>query len=402
MRTPFKLRSASPFKNDKKMVHNEGGENVLKNVNVTKGKKSIYTYKQLHKDTLAKGGSQADADKAVSDARASNMSIHGTHNPTKEGLENNYREEKGSMKMEDIKKPGKEGQDGAYMDSFSPQETRMSIREFKVNDNRFNRRGNKDRKYNNRYEKGLGFDPSTLNDELKASDPNKYKELDLRKQAYDKSRKGEKQLMKISQNKREMDYYDNRTKNSEMAGKQGVNQNDGTKIEYDPDMLGPQKKTASTPGSDKTILTDKEAEGYENTDSVDLGANVSDSSYTESLSGGSNKPIGGAGPADPGSADSSTETTETGNSFLKTEGNKLLGNIKAMGTGGMGALLLNQIDADGDGDTAFNDTNNDGTMLSRFMSKITGGDDKDAQMVGSSATKYGRKGGAPFKMTKNK
>ena len=67
------------------MVHNEGGENVLKNVNITKGKKSIYKYSQLHKDTLARGGSQADADKAVSDARASNMSIHGTHNPTKEG-----------------------------------------------------------------------------------------------------------------------------------------------------------------------------------------------------------------------------------------------------------------------------------------------------------------------------
>ena len=395
MRTPFKLRSASPFKNDKKMVHNEGGENVLKNVNITKGKKSIYKYSQLHKDTLARGGSQADADKAVSDARASNMSIHGTHNPTKEGLTNNYREEKGSMEMEDIKKPGKEGQDGAYMDSFSPQETRMSIREFKINDNRFNRRGNKDRKYNNKYEKGLGFDPSTLNDELKASDPEKYKALDLRKQAYDKSRKGEKQLMKIKQNKREMDYYDNRTKNSEMAGKQGVNQNDGTKIEYDPDMLGPQKKTASTPGSDKTILTDKEAEGYENTNSVDLGANLSDSSYNESLSGGS----GGSNESTTTNTDtdSSTETTETDNGFLKTQGNKLLGNIKAMAMGGMPAVMLNNIDADGDGDTAFNDTNNDGTMLSRFMSKITGGDNPP-----TGATKYGNRGGAPFKMKKYK
>jgi len=397
MRTPFKLRSASPFKKDEQMVHKEGGENVLKNVNVTKGKKSIYTYKQLHKDTLAKGGSKADADKAVSDARASNMSIHGTHNPTKEGKTDNYKEEKGSMKMEDIKKPAKEGQDGAMMDSFSPQESRMSIREFKINDNRFNRRGNRDRKYNNRYEKGLGFDPSTLNDDLKASDPDKYMEMSKIKSDYDKSRKGEKQLMKISQNKREMDYYDTRTKNSEMAGRQGVNQADGTQVQYDPDNVGLQKKTASTPGSDRTILDDEEAKKYKSTDSVDLGANVSDSSYTESLSGGD----GGSNESATTNTDtdSSTETTETDNSSLMQGAKDMFNKAKATATaaalGPMGHML--NIDADGDGDTILNDKNNDGTMLTRFISKIAGGDNPP-----TGATKYGNRGGAPFKMKKYK
>jgi len=64
-RTPFQLRSASPFKQFKedpkleRMIHSEGGKNLLKDVNIKKGKKSIYTYKQMHKDLLAKGMSQA-------------------------------------------------------------------------------------------------------------------------------------------------------------------------------------------------------------------------------------------------------------------------------------------------------------------------------------------------------
>jgi len=399
-RTPFKLRSASPFKNDKKkMVHNEGGENVLKNVSVNKGETSIYTYKKMHADLLKKGMSQADADAQVQKAKGENMEKYGTHNPTKEGLANNTRTTKGSMDMEDISKPGTEGKQGHMMNSFNPTETRRTNREFKINDNRFNRRENRDRKYNNRYEKGLGFDPSTLTDEFKESNPEEYNKLSLQKQAYDKSRKGEKQLMKISQNKREMDFYDTRTKNSEMGAQQGANSFDGTMIEYDPDGVGPDKKTASTEGSDKTILTDEQAKGYENTKNVDLGSNTTDESYTESLSGGSKMPsYGENGPADAGTTDSSTETTETDNSSLKTQGNKLLGNIKAMALGGVPGVMLNNIDADGDGDTAFNDTNNDGTMLSRFISKITSGDNPP-----TGATKYGRdKSAAPFKLKKYK
>ena len=411
MRTPFKLRSASPFKNER-MVHTEGGKNLLKDVTVKKGKKSIYTYRKMHADLLAKGVSKADADKQVQKAKGFNQEKYGTQNPTKEGLTNNYREEKGSMEMKDVASlgtEGKKGQDGAMMDSFSPQETRMSIREFKINDNRFNRRGNKDRKYNNRYEKGLGFDPSTLNDELKASDPEKYKALNLRKQAYDKSRKGEKQLMKISQNKREMDYYDNRTKNSEMAGRQGVNQADGTQVQYDPDNVGLQKRTASTEGTPGSATTEASADdiaNLKNTDSIDLGKDTSDSSYTESLSGGDNKQemkmLGGAGPAD-----SNTETTETDNSSLmqgaKDMFNKAKATAHAAALGPMGQLL--NIDGDGDGDTVLNDKNNDGTMLTRFMSKIMGGgvDTDAAKTIVSGATKYGRdRSAAPFKLKKYK
>lgn len=397
-RTPFKLRSASPFKKDK-MVHNEGGENVLKNVSVNKGETSIYTYKKMHADLLKKGMSQADADKQVQKAKVENIEKYGTHNPTKEGLANNTRTTEGSMDMEDISKPGTEGKQGHMMNSFNPTETRRTNREFKINDNRFNRRENKDRKYNNRYEKGLGFDPSTLTDEFKESNPDEYNELSLKKQAYDKSRKGEKQLMKISQNKREMDFYDTRTKNSEMGAQQGANSFDGTMIEYDPDGVGPDKKTASTEGSDKTILTDEQAKGYKNTADVDLGSNTTDESYTDSLSGGDG---GSTTTTTEDSTDTNVETTETDNSSLmqgaKDMLNKARANAHAVALGPMGQLL--NVDGDGDGDTILNDKNNDGTMLSRFMNKITSAVDPGKEAL---KTNYGRdKSAAPFKLKKHK
>ena len=137
-----------------------------------------------------------------------------------------------------------------------------------------------------------------------------------------------------------------------------------------------------------------------NTSEIDLGADTSDSSYTESLSGGSNKPIGGAGPADNG-PDETTETTETGNSSLKDAAGKLKATLLATSLGPMGHMM--NIDADGDGDTILNDKNNDGTMLSRFMSKIMGADPSDAKTIVSGATKYGRdKSAAPFKLKKYK
>ena len=71
--------------------------------------------------------------------------------------------------------------------------------------------------------------------------------------------------------------------------------------------------------------------------------------------------------------------------------------------GPMGHLL--NMDGDGDGDTVLNDKNNDGTMLTRFMSKIMGGgvDTDAAKTIVSGATKYGRdRSAAPFKLKKYK
>jgi len=396
-RTPFQLRSASPFKKDK-MVHKEGGENVLKNVSVNKGETSIYTYKKMHADLLKKGMSQADADAEVQKARGFNDKKYGTQNPTKEGLANNTRTTKGSMDMEDISKPGTEGKQGHMMNSFNPTETRRTNREYKINKNKYDRYVNKDRKYNNRYEKGLGFDPSTLTDELKESNPDQYNKLSLQKQAYDKSRKGEKQLQRITLNKEDMDFYQTGFKNSAMGRQQGANQKDGTMIEYDPDGVGPDKKTASTEGSDKTILTDEQAKGYKNTADVDLGSNTTDESYTDSLSGGD----GGTTTTTEDSTDTNVETTETGNSSLMQGAKDMIAAAHAASLGPMGQML--NMDADGDGDTILNDRNNDGTMLSRFFNKITGGGEaENAKMVASSANKYGRdKSAAPFKLKKYK
>tara|TARA_R110000822_G_C15333503_1_gene494858 strand:+ start:928 stop:2073 length:1146 start_codon:yes stop_codon:yes gene_type:complete len=381
MRTPFKLRSASPFKaddNTERMVHSEGGKNLLKDVNVKKGKKSIYTYKKMHADLLAKGMSQGDADKEVQKARGFNQEEYGTQNPTKEGKTENYKEEKGSMTMKDVASPGteaKEGQDGAMMDSFSPSETRSLIRERKINKNRKDKYENKNRRQTGRYDKAL-------------------EKSGLSKEEFDLTKKGKRMSMRTAQSQENIDDYTTGYKRSQMANQQGVNHRDGTQVQNDPDNVGLQKRTASTeatPGTATTEATAADLENLKNTANIDLGQDTSDSSYTESLSGGD------GGSTD---TDSSAETTETGNSSLKDAAGKIKATLLATSLGPMGQML--NMDADGDGDTILNDKNNDGTMLSRFMNKITGGDDKDAQMVGSGATKYGRKGGAPFKMTKNK
>ena len=100
-----------------------------------------------------------------------------------------------------------------------------------------------------------------------------------------------------------------------------------------------------------------------------------------------------------------TETTETDNSFLKDMAGKIKAGAIAAATGLPGQIM--NIDADGDGDTILNDKNNDGTMLSRFISRITGGGGEAEEFpenaVGSSANKYGRdKSAAPFKLKKYK
>lgn len=373
-RTPFQLRSASPFKQER-MVHSEGGKNLLKDVNIKKGKKSIYTYKQMHKDLLAKGMSQADADKEVQKARGFNQTTYGTQNPTREGLTNNYREQKGSMDMKDVASDGKDAKDGSIMDSFSPQETRMLIRERKINKNRKDKFENKNRRQTGRYDNAL-------------------KNSGLSQEEFDLTKRGKKLKMKINQSQENIDDYTTGYKRSQMANQQGVNQADGTKVEYDPDNVSMEKATAATEGSSTTEASADDMKNLRNTSEIDLGADTSDSSYTESLSGGSDKPIGGAGPADSGPAET-TETTVTDNSSLKDMANKLKAGAIAAATGPIGQMM--NIDADGDGDTILNDKNNDGTMLSRFISRITGGGEAE------SASKYGRdKSAAPFKLKKYK
>ena len=376
-RTPFKLRSASPFKKDERMVHSEGGKNLLKDVNIKKGKKSIYTYRQMHKDLLSKGMSQADADAEVQKAKGFNQTKYGTQNPTKEGLTNNYREEKGSMDMKDVASPGEDAKDGSMMDSFSPQETRMLIRERKINKNRKDKFENKNRRQTGRYDNAL-------------------KNSGLSQEEFDLTKRGKKLKMKINQSQENIDDYTTGYKRSQMANQQGVNQNDGTKVEYDPDNVSMEKATAATEGSSTTEASADDMKNLRNTSEIDLGSDTSDSSYNDDLSGNSNETESGA-------QDNNTETTETDNSSLKDKAGKVKAALLAGSLGPLGGMM--NIDADGDGDTILNDKNNDGTMLTRFISKITGvgGDAENAKMVASSANKYGRdKSAAPFKMKKYK
>lgn len=378
-RTPFQLRSASPFKQER-MVHSEGGKNLLKDVNIKKGKKSIYTYKQMHKDLLAKGMSQADADKEVQKARGFNQTQYGTQNPTKEGLTNNYREQKGSMDMKDVPSDGKDAKDGSMMDSFSPQETRMLIRERKINKNRKDRFENKNRRQTGRYDNAL-------------------KNSGLSQEEFDLTKRGKKLKMKIKQSQENIDDYTTGYKRSQMANQQGVNQADGTKVEYDPDNVSMEKATAAIEGSPTTEASADDMKNLRNTSEIDLGADTSDSSYNDNLSGGDSS---STTTTVEDNADTNVETTETGNSSLKDIAGKLKAGVLAASLGPVGQMM--NIDADGDGDTILNDKNNDGTMLSRFISRITGGGEaENAKMVASSANKYGRdKSAAPFKLKKYK
>ena len=377
-RTPFQLRSASPFKQER-MVHSEGGKNLLKDVNIKKGKKSIYTYKQMHKDLLAKGMSQADAVKEVQKARGFNQTTYGTQNPTREGLTNNYREQKGSMDMKDVPSDGKDAKDGSIMDSFSPQETRMLIRERKINKNRKDKFENKNRRQTGRYDNAL-------------------KNSGLSQEEFDLTKRGKKLKMKINQSQENIDDYTTGYKRSQMANQQGVNQADGTKVEYDPDNVSMEKATAATEGSSTTEASADDMKNLRNTSEIDLGADTSDSSYNDNLSGGDSS---STTTATEDNTDNNTETTETDNSFLKDMAGKIKAGAIAAATGLPGQIM--NIDADGDGDTILNDKNNDGTMLSRFMSKIMGADPSDAKTIVSGATKYGRdKSAAPFKLKKYK
>jgi len=390
-RTAFKLRSPSPFKQDQ-AVAQEGGENVLKNVNVNKGEKSIYTYKKMHADILKNGGSQAEADSQVADARKSNLALHGTHNPTKEGKTENYRSGPDTMDTEDIKVDPTEGKKGDMMNSFSPSETRGMIRERKIQKNRKDKYENKNRRQTGRYDKAL-------------------KNFKGTKEEFDQTKRGKRLNMKKDQSSQDASDYATGYARSQMANQQGANERDGTMVEHDPDNVSMQAATASTPGADKTILSDKDAEGYDKVSDIkaNLSQGTDDSTYTESLSGGEG---GGSG-----EAANTTETTETANSEVAGAGSKLTSNIKAFLTGGPVGLALNQ-DADGDGDTWANDSNNDGNMISRgfksFMGKIAGLDPTkaaagplpdatdDKQVFGSGAPKFGGRGGAPFKLRRNR
>ena len=365
------------------MVHSEGGKNLLKDVNIKKGKKSIYTYKQMHKDLLSKGMSQADADKEVQKARGFNQTKYGTQNPTKEGLTNNYREQKGSMDMKDVASDGKDAKDGSMMDSFSPQETRMLIRERKINKNRKDKYENKNRRQTGRYDNAL----------------KKAIKSGMTKEEFDLTKKGKRMNMRVSQSQENIDDYTTGYKRSQMANQQGVNQADGTKVEYDPDNVSMEKATAATEGSSTTEASADDMKNLRNTSEIDLGADTSDSSYNDNLSGGDSS---STTTTTEDNTDNNTETTETDNSSLKDIAGKAKAGLLAASLGPMGQMM--NIDADGDGDTILNDKNNDGTMLTRFISRITGGaDPSDAKTIVSGATKYGRdKSAAPFKLKKYK
>ena len=162
--------------------------------------------------------------------------------------------------MKDVASDGKDAKDGSIMDSFSPQETRMLIRERKINKNRKDKYENKNRRQTGRYDNAL-------------------KNSGLSQEEFDLTKRGKKLKMKINQSQENIDDYTTGYKRSQMANQQGVNQADGTKVEYDPDNVSMEKATAATEGSSTTEASADDMKNLRNTSEIDLGADTSDSSY---------------------------------------------------------------------------------------------------------------------------
>ena len=278
--TPFKLRSGgSPFKNDKqRMFIKEGDDNRL--VDVTKGQetKGTYTYKMMYNDLLNKGYSEEDANREIEAAKTFNMKEYGTHNPTAEGkTENITTVSKTPDKVEDVASPGKPGTPGDKMDTFTPTDTRMAIRDYKINRNRYDRsEGSFDRK-ESKYMKKLGkagyiqgmAEPQefVINEEGKEVpnlDYDKQMEMfnknERIKSTFDQTPQGKRLSRKMESKKRDMDMYGSGMNRAVAGAQQGVNPNKGRSIKYDYEMSG---GTDATEGSDVTYVSDtKDLEEY--------------------------------------------------------------------------------------------------------------------------------------------
>jgi hypothetical protein len=232
--TPFKLRSGSPFRNEKQRMYIKEDEgNRLVDVTAGKETKGTRTYKMMYNDLLASGSSEADAKKEVDKAKAFNIKEYGTHNPTAEGkTDNTVVTNKEDDLVEDVASDGTDGTDGnsgSNMDTYTPQDTRMSIRDYKINRNRYDRaEGSFDRK-ETRYNKGLGksgyvkgmvapeeFTKDAEGNEVPNVDYDKQKaSYDANEQIkynFDNSNKGKRILRKMESKERDMEMYGNNEK----------------------------------------------------------------------------------------------------------------------------------------------------------------------------------------------
>ena len=294
--TPFKLRSGSPFRNEKQRMYiKEDAGNRL--VDVTKGKetKGTYTYKMMYNDLMADGKSADEAKKQVDLARTSNMEKYGTHNPTAEGkTDNTVVTGKEPDKIENVASDGTdgtEGNSGSKMDTFSPQDSRMASRDYKINANRLGKSNKQAKNTERRINKNLGkagyIQGMVAPQEFtKDADGNEVPNVDYSKQkaSYDaneqiksnfmNSRKGIRLSERLDRKESDADFYGGGRDRAIMGAEQGVNPNKGRQIEYgdkDDVMTKASSGTSGTEGSDVTYV--KDTEGMDE--------------YTSNLAGGS-------------------------------------------------------------------------------------------------------------------
>ena len=287
--TPFKLRSGSPFRNEKQRMYiKEDAGNRL--VDVTKGKetKGTYTYKMMYNDLMADGKSADEAKKQVDLARASNMEKYGTHNPTAEGkTDNTVVTGKEDDKVENVASEGQDGQKGSKMDTFTPQDSRMASRDYKINANRLGKSNKQAKNTERRINKNLGkagyiqgmvapqeFTKNAEGDEVPNLDYEKkkaaYDANEQIKSNFMNSRKGIRLSERLDRKEADADFYGGGRDRAVMGAEQGVNPNKGRQIEYGDKDDVMTEASSSTEGSDVTYIKD--------TDGLDR--------YEENLAGG--------------------------------------------------------------------------------------------------------------------
>ena len=298
--TPFKLRSGgSPFKSDRqRMVIKDVGGNRL--VDVTKGKttQGTYTYEMMYNDLIGKGKTDAEAKAGVQNARDFNKKKYGTHNPTAEGLTNNtVVTSREPDKVENIAQPGST-QEGSKMDTYSPQDTRMATRDYKISRNRLNKSTGSARRKGQRLKKNLQAGGYSMDDyNAYMSDPdNATPEM----KAFMGSRRMSRLSDKYQQKQRDVDFYKAGADRSIMGAEQGVNPNKGRMIEYG-DKDDVMTKAGKTAGTSETYISDEDAAGYD-TYNPSTGGGSSSSTTTTSLNQGNMDDLAG-GSSDEGSSD---------------------------------------------------------------------------------------------------
>jgi len=304
--SPFQLRSGSPFKNDKKRMYiDEGDKNRL--VDVTKGGTTT---------TPAERGTNTSYDtaweknfKIVDGMRVDKYGNKYTDDLAGKNAYIAAAEDYWSKKKTVVKEPDKVEDvpntkttetktDGSMMDTFTPQDTRMAIRDFKINKNRYNKKVGKFNRKTSRYDKNLakaGYmpgmsKPSEFTTDAEGNEvPNMdydnqlkaYERNEQIKYNFDNSPKGKRLLKHMGPDSalsNEISMYKSGMERARMGAEQGVNPNKGRMIEYgeQEDVMTKAGNQSNTVSSDVTYIEDTgDLEEYTGDD------------YETNLSGGS-------------------------------------------------------------------------------------------------------------------